>query len=224
MPPISPLPDRYEEWLAFVFDRPETEREWFFEVDDIDFKATDAELVALAAVTAVRCGSDLARYSNRQVNDGLCYIFNASCLGVAACLSSPAVPRDARLSLIRSVRHLYTDCFDHRCAAVLDHIGETSGNPLNFICYMFWDVTPIAWWEDDPDRTMFYDAIFEVLEPTLYSSNDACVEGALHGLGHIKLYTEERVPAVIVRFLERRRDLRKELIEYAQACATGHVL
>ena len=132
------------------------------------------------------------------------------------------MPLEARLAAVKSTRHLYADCFDQRCAPVLN--GEPGENPLNYICYMFWDVTPIAHWEDDPERAMFYDAILAVLEPALYSRNDACVQGALHGLGHIKAYTGDKVPLVIGRFLEKRSDLRNELVTYARACATGHIL
>lgn len=216
------MPPRYQEWLTFVFDRPETPNGWYFEDGDHEFKASPTEITELITTTNTRCGVDLARYSDRQVNEGLCYIFSQCCTEVAYAIKSCSVPLELRLQAVRSVRHLYTDCFESRCAPLLDR--EMSSNPLNFMCCMLWDVAPIAWWEDDPDRAMFYDAILNVLEPILYSSNDACVEGALHGLGHIKFYTDERVPAVIGRFLGQRRDLRKELVEYAQACATGFIL
>jgi hypothetical protein len=87
---------------------------------------------------------------------------------------------------------------------------------------MWWDVFP-AWGDpDDSSESEERDEYICVMERCLSLSHDACLEGALHGLGHWHLLLPERVEVIVDRFLETRV-LRPELAEYARRARDGAV-
>jgi hypothetical protein len=218
------LTSRYRKWITHVFDRPVTDKGWYFDCDDVEFAAEDSEVVALITATLRRCGEDLARFANLQVSHGLNFIVNDWCSNTVLSLMADSVPKDVRLEAIASIRSLYCDCFERRCASVLGYLGEAGGGPLNTTCYMLWDISPLGYWEGRPEKALFYDAVLDLLEVVLYSKNDACLESALHGLGHMQMYASKRRVAVIIgRLLEQRKDLRPEIERDAQNAATGHI-
>jgi hypothetical protein len=87
---------------------------------------------------------------------------------------------------------------------------------------MWWDIGPFPA-ATSPARLQ---ACFDVLEETLALRNDACREGALHGLGHLRTDgpLELRRQAIVARFLEQNGALRPELVAYAEAARSGCVL
>lgn len=217
------MPTRYQEWLHYVFDRPVTANGWYFDIECPDFAAEHVDFVLLVAHTMENCGRDLAGYSDAQVNHGLNYIFNNACSDVVFSLMDDAVPGPLRLRAISSIKILYRDCFTPRCAPVLGHIDEVGANPLNYICYMLWDISPLSYWENKLNRVVFYSAVIEVLEDALNSSNPACVESALHGLGHILSSCIERVTDVIATYQQLNVFVSPCLKAYAQQASTGNV-
>jgi hypothetical protein len=149
------LHSRYQEWLHYVFDRPITPNGWYFDFEFSDFGAEKADLAQLVANTMDNCGRDLASYSDDQVNYGLNYIFNNSCSNVVFSLMDDTVPAPLRLRAIASIKSLYQDCFTPRCAHVLGHNDKPGANPLNGICYMLWDVSPLSYWADSRMKCNF---------------------------------------------------------------------
>lgn len=218
------MPPRYRNWLTHVFDHPVRDPAWFFDMDAPRFDAPSDEIVGLVTHTFLNCGQDLVGYSDGQVNDGLNYIFNNSCSNVVFSLMDAGVSVDARKRAIASIKHLYKQCFEERCAPVLGHIDEAGAKPINSICYMLWDVTPLSYWEADENKELFYSELLSVLRYALGSSNAACIESALHGLGHIQLYRESQVTPIIQAFLRSNPKLRPELRQYAENAAVGCVL
>lgn len=217
------MPPRYQEWLQHVFDRPLTPSGWYFDVEDVEFKAEHADIALLVAHTMENCGRDLEGYSLSQLSFGLSYIFSNSCSDVVFSLMDDTVPLSLRLRVIASIKILYRDCFASKCAPVLAHVNEPGANPLNGVCYMLWDVSPLAWWENRPHRSVFYGALADVLEEALGSSNPACVESALHGLGHMLSSYIERVTEVITSYQRRNVFLSSQLKAYAQQASTGNI-
>lgn len=208
----------YQDWLEYVFERPQTPRGWYFDLEWGDFDATPEEVTKLVAITMRRSGADLEQFSDRQVNEGLHFIFNNACGDIVFKLIDEKVPDAVRLDAIDSLRWLYSDCLEKRCAPVLGHLDEPGATPLNSICYMLWDITPLHY-KKSPEP------ILAVMEAALTGRNDACIEGALHGLGHSRSYAPDgRVEGIIRKFLERRKDLRPELVRYAEAACTGCIL
>jgi len=99
---------------------------------------------------------------------------------------------------------------------------------------MLWSVTPIPYViRQVPDAIA---ACLKVMDFALLSTNGACIQGALHGLGHQLPYSSELVVPVIDRFLATTMDfgalphdrdasglrpIRKELRRYARQARQG---
>ena len=217
-----PLPARYEEWISYLFDQPVVSRTG--DLHAADFDASDGEITALFTATMRRCGDDLLPFSLSQVAQGLDLLFNPALSNHAFSLKAESVPKSARVEALQSIRTLYTDCFERRCEPVLSHCNEPGGNRLNMVCYMLWDVSPLNYWKDDPDAALYYDTVVDLLDAVLALGNVACLESALHGLGHTAAYARPgQVAAVIDRFLRLRKGLRPELAHYARCASTGYV-
>ena len=87
---------------------------------------------------------------------------------------------------------------------------------------MWWDIIPIHGRPDDPTRKEFDSEALKVLSQILQIPQDACRESALHGLGHWGMYYPGIV-AIIDDFLARTRNLRPELIAYAERAKIGRI-
>jgi hypothetical protein len=220
---INKIPSRYQEWLQFVFDRPAIPNAWNLGFDVPTPEADDAEICELVAHTLENCGRDLDSYSQDQIGHGLNYIFSNSCSDLVFSLMDDAVPMPLRLRVIASIKDLYRDCITPKCLPELGHIAKQGTNMLNYVCYMLWDISPLSWWENRPNRPIFYGAIVDVLEDALTSPNPACVESALHGLGHIHSSYIERVEEVIAAYLRRNVFVHPQLKIYAEWASTGNV-
>jgi hypothetical protein len=213
----------YAAWLRFAFDRPESDQGWYFDPTFEPFRAGDAELVELFTQTMLGSGSDLAKYSDTQVAYGLNYAFSNACSDVPFACRSVGVPLAVRLRGIDSIRSLYTDCFEVRCAPVRSHRDEVGGSKLNGVCYMLWDTTPLSWWTNVPDAATLYRAVVDVLRSVLDLRNPACIESALHGLGHLFHSVPDLVRGVFRQVGGPSRFRRVGLEEYAGKAQVGHV-
>ena len=217
------MPPRYAEWLRYVFDRPVTPNGWYFDIECPYFAAEDIDLATLITHTMENCGRDLAEYSDAQVSHGLLYIFNNSCSDTVFSLMDDGLPVPLRLRAINSIKALYRDSFTPRCAPVLGHNDEAGANPLNGVCYMLWDTSPLLYWEKTKNKEVFYRAIVDVMEDALTSPNPACIESGLHGLGHVQPYLPELVHKVIASYQRRNVFASPLLRAYAKQASVGCV-
>ena len=221
----APQPLRYTDWIKYVFDRPETDgNAWYFDFELVEFDANPSELVDLISYTFENCGQDLKSFNDTQLSQGFKFILENNCSDVVFAIMSNEVSLDARLRCIASIKILYADCFETRCMPVLGHLNQP-GNPLNAICYMLWDVSPLSFWENAlrSERSILYDAVVDVLEYALRLSNPACVESALHGLGHMLSNHNERISDVF-DVLNRKNILSDQTLRfYAKQASTGYV-
>jgi hypothetical protein len=103
-------------------------------------------------------------------------------------------------------------------------MDEPGANPLNLVCYMWWDIIPITGRPDDPKRKEFDQAILRVMKSTLQLDSTACRESALHGLGHWQHDYPERVGEIIDKFSMSQRELPEKLRAYMINAYTGCVL
>ena len=206
---MSAKPDLYDAWIEFLFDR--TKPKWFHEIYE-EFEATPEQLVALIKATFERCGNDLVKFSDQQVADGLRYIFynHASNTIYAICQTGGATER--REAAVLAMNVLYRDCLAPRCAPILSHLDEPGGNALNSFCYMLWDVSPLCEWRS---------VVLDVMRSALALENPACVESALHGLGHRYWQSEVEVAKILDVFIVCSGWRRAELRAYAMAARTG---
>lgn len=76
-----------------------------------------------------------------------------------------------------------------------------------------------------PERDVLDDHILSVMEKIVQLPNQACQEGALHGLGHWQYAYPDRVAQIIDEYLAKKADeLREELAQYARHARIGYVL
>lgn len=219
MQPASDAPARYDEWLACIFGRT-TEDSDPFGMDWI-FETAPSGIAELMTSTFVHSGRDLAGYSDRQVSIGLQALLFCNFSNFAHEVSAPDVSDPLKAGVIKSLLPLYRDCLTQRSPPVLGHRSESVGNPLEFLTYMLWDVSPF---DVMAHRTKGgTDALIEVLTATLGLPNDACVESALHGLGHFPRSLRHRAGTVIDQWLAEKPAVRSELLDYARAARTGSI-
>ncbi|MBQ5942327.1 hypothetical protein [Massilia sp. AB1] len=103
-------------------------------------------------------------------------------------------------------------------------MSERSGNPLNTICYMLGDISPLTYWADDPDAARLYGALAAAFGQVLRIPHAGCIEGALHALGHMCYCAPEPVQEVIDAWLASSPTARPELLAYAANARAGCVL
>jgi hypothetical protein len=106
----------------------------------------------------------------------------------------------------------------------LGHLDEQPTNALNMVCYMWWDIIPIAGQRDDPQRYAFDQECLSVMASTLELPSDACRESALHGLGHWARQYFDQTTAIIDDFLRHHTDIREPLRRFALTARSGCVL
>jgi hypothetical protein len=93
-------------------------------------------------------------------------------------------------------------------------LNQMLENPLNSVCYMFWDSSLLS--------TGGLDAL-RVMEKSLYLKNVACVESGLHGLGHAFYKNEKFVETAIDQFLASQPNTDEKLMTYAMNARRGYV-
>ena len=200
------MPIRYAEWLQNVFDSG---------ADRPEFDAQDENIVELVTETLARCGADLAPYTDAQVAQGLDHLFHPACGDVVFSLMARSVPEAKRLRALSAVKILYRDCLAPRCAPVLGHTNQPGGGPLNTLCYMLWDTSPLI--GADPAT------VIDVLAFALTSPNPAVVESGLHGLGHLHADCPKPVEAAIATYERQASARHPQLRAYARQAAHGQV-
>lgn len=160
----------------------------------------------------------LDTYTDAQLSAGLWELIGAS--GILAPLWNGSVPFEAVCACLSEIPTLFREVFAVRCERGMGHLDEPGLNPLNSICYMWWDIFPVAiGGQDWPERD---DVLLSVLAVQLAIPHDAVRESALHGLGHTT-GRRKGVEDIIDAFLESTPDLRPELRQYALNARAGCV-
>ena len=213
-------PPRYDEWVHSLFNQTISENGPHLQCDELWH--TSSHLVELTIWLLQHCAVDLAGFSNENVALGLEHIFKGYDSEPYCFLKSGEVLRASKLELIRSFQCLYAGCFETRCAPVLSHRDEPGGNSLNHFCYMLWDRSPLGYWNDHKDPEEFNWTLIEMHKAVLRLSNPACIESALHGLGHLHPESGPAVESAIDEFIERGQA--KSLVDYALLARDGDVL
>lgn len=203
----------YQEWIKYVFDRPDKGLEWYFDTECEAFQASNDELVDLASMTFVRSGKDLLQFTDSQVENGLSYIFHNTASDVVYAFLDKDVDENKRITAVDNIKILYKDCLAQRCKSALGHLNETA-SPPNLFCYMLWDTSPLACWKD---------VVMDVMEYALYLPNNACIESGLHGLGHRVYSSPEKVQKIIQTCLAKSKGIHPALRTYAMQAMTGQI-
>jgi len=212
--------DRYQEWLKHIFDhevRGHLLPQWYRDDDAPIFEASDEEMVELIGQTFQNAGTDLAKHTDAQVDQGIWYFVSMSGSKFLHPLNSPGVPLEKRRKAIQNIFHLYSGCFAKRCTETLGHLSE-EGLPLNSGCYMFWDISPLT----VSKAQEIQDVVLNVLENILTIEHRACRESALHGLSEFYFSRPEAMQVIVDRFLAKTK-LDEKLLAYARNAREGNV-
>ncbi|MBI1177509.1 hypothetical protein GC207_08730 [bacterium] len=214
----------FEQWLDFAFNHPVTKPAWHW-ADDADLWAGSAtEMVDLLTRTFLDSGTALQSFSDAQLNQGFWYLISVPCSDIACSITNGRVSNHARIDCVKAIVNLFRDCFALRCSNHLSHLDEAGANPLNSICYMWWDLFPVFGKPKEPKWAEFDSLILEVMGRVLDLDSDACREAALHGLGESHCYYPDRTPAIVENFIWKHRHIRDSLRNYAYAAMHGDVL
>lgn len=214
----------FENWIRYILDCPVSQLPMDWDIDDAGWENIPPK-VTVTYLTKIFQDSDniLQSYSDTQVNQGFWYLisnFHSDCIYA---LFNESVPWQNRQCCIHSIFTLFQQYFAKKCSPHLDHLGEKNRNPLNSICYMWWDILP---WHGHPNtENLRYidDAIIDSMERILTIDSDSVRESALHGLGHWYVYYPQKITAIIDDFLARNHNIRGELKEYAERARVGYV-
>jgi len=216
----------FDAWLAHVFDHPVPGqlREWYWE-PEADWWDAPPELTVQFLTRAFENAATLFEpYSDGQLNQGLWYLASNACSNHMFALLAESVPWPARQRCLRSMSALYAQCFAARCLPALGHLDEQPASPLNSVCYMWWDILPIAGQAGAPTQLAFDQECLQVMTAALALRHEACQESALHGLGHWASQYPKPVAAAVDAYLARSPALRDPLRQYALAAKRGMVL
>lgn len=216
----------FVQWLAYVFDHPvdKSKQEWYWDIDSDWWDCPAADTIQFLTRAFENAAVIFQPYSDAQLNQGLWYIVSNACSNHMFALMDESVPWPARQRCIYSIHQLFEQCFAKRCSPHLSHLDEPGANPLNMVCYMWWDIIPISGHPQDPARKGFDQDILRVLESTLQLDSIACRESALHGLGHWQHEYPERVGEIIDKFSMSHQELPEKLQVYMINAYTGYVL
>ena len=217
----------FEEWLTFVFDHQVPtgqEKAWHWEFDADEWDENHADVIQFLTQAFEDAEAVFKPYTDAQLNQGLWYIADNSCSNHMFALLDTNIPWTERQRCLYSIHQLYEQCFAKRCSPHLSHKDEPGANPLNGVCYMWWDLIPIYGMPEDSHRQQLDQTILQVMESTLQLDSIACREGALHGLGHWQYKYPKRVGEIINKFSMTYQDLPKDLETYMSNAFVGYVL
>jgi len=212
----------FEDWVAHVFDHEVGGPQWYFDLDSPYWAGpSDITLHYIA-----RLFNDplayLQPYSDAQLNQGFWYLVSAGDLFQP--FLDPLAPLQLRIDTIGSVTTLFDRLFRTRCSPHLSHLDEPGANPLNLVCYMWWDIAPFGPGHAPGDPHAFDDVVLGVMESQVGMDSIACQESGLHGLGNWMGAYPDRIRRTLDRFLLRRDALRPDVLRYAEAARSGCVL
>ncbi|NER82907.1 MAG: hypothetical protein F6K42_25800 [Leptolyngbya sp. SIO1D8] len=214
----------FEDWIMFVFCWPEDTSgcRWYYDFECEDWQAPAAEIVAYMTQLFEHPATALADYSDGEIAQGLWYIASNGASDYMFALADLSVPLGDRLRCIDAFETLYREIFVPRCSTVLSHGSQSETNPLNTICYMWWDLLPI--YPAPEEQAAIFDAILRSQTAMLHLPSMACQEGALHGFGHWLEINEPAIQATIDHWLQQHPEICPQLQTYAQSAQSGCVL
>ena len=187
------------------------------------------EICAATIQTFERSDRDLSVFSDHAIGCGIQVL-------VYPGFSDIAMSLYRRADVLTAFGHLYSKCLEVRSPPVLGSLSEPvapAATQLACATYMIWDVASLNYWPDDYDHRSLAPVFLDMLEKVIMTNeNPACIESALHGIGHASSYRRSRGT---VEFIDRRREhmidaflatrsnLRPELLAYARAARTGMI-
>ena len=216
----------YQTQLDYIFNRSITEPEWYFSNDNRDYPFDSSDAVFTFFETLFKNPKqDLAAFSNDQIGLGLNYIFNNSCSNMVYDFRETDVPFVLKIKVLQSLFSIFRDIFELRCEPVISHNSTAKMSHINYICYMFWDITSLTAAGDWSKMEIheYQTALADVMQQSLQLSNLACVESGLHGLGHMVYGSPKIAVPIIDSYINNGKNKDLRLINYAKSARTGMI-
>ncbi|MBA3920355.1 MAG: hypothetical protein H0X31_01075 [Nostocaceae cyanobacterium] len=161
--------------------------------------------------------------SNEEYAQLLKYIIDLSFSGYTFVLMNldNGIPVEARIHCIKSIYFVFDKLFKKRCPLepFLGHISQK--DPLDTVCFMWWDVIGIAGHPREDKYAYIDRTILEVIENILRLDSEACRESALHGLNEWCSFYPKAVKEIIHRFLNANSKINPQLAAYALKAQGG---
>lgn len=211
-------------WLKRVFDHPVRRPGWYGDINAAVGRMPPKRVVQHLTWLFRDPVTHLEPFTSAQIAQGLWYLVDNSCSNTMFPLVGLEVPWEARRECIRAIPRLFSTLFAVRCSEGLSHRNEAGENPLNGVCYMWWDLLPAHGRANEPAYANRDCEFLGAMEQILFLGSMACQESALHGLGHWRLDYPRCVEAAIDRFLQEHPRIRPELRRYAENARIGYVL
>ena len=223
---MSINPSTYADWLDFVFNRPPTENGWYHDEDDTTFDAPSTTQLHLIRQTCLSACHDLTPYNDRQIAEGMEFIFNSACADTVHLFKNRELPASLRQSTLASLPGLY-QLIAQRCPRNWQLHLNAANNPLAAICFMLWDASNLTYWEADPEAGNFMTTCVSVLNEILSIGHPVCTESALHGFGHLHVFApaslKQRIETHINDWLNTQPNLPTSVLNYAISARCGGV-
>ncbi|CAA7623628.1 hypothetical protein [Magnetospirillum sp. UT-4] len=157
------------------------------------------------------------RFSADDIGRMLWFLVDPSCSSHGLTLGDESLPWLDRSRAIRAIAPLYNNLLARQCQPELSHGKASPVSEINMVCYMFWDICPLAPQGAEGAATEHDETCLTVLASILAIPHPACQEGALHGLGHWAEVFPKRVAAIVDEFLYRTEGVSDMVRPYAWA-------
>ena len=214
----------FDLWMSALFDHPDSHIDWRWEDgNDVD------ELVPLDDETTLEFMQHLFRHSghlletnsDQQVVLGIDYLCNNAISDYMYLTEEPKLPLEKRLAVVESIYFVFQDVFETRCRRELASNSESDFTKIDLVCYMYWEVCAAGFplFREDCDPK-YAAVILDLMERCLTLKNPACIESALHGLGHLVDYNNQ-ARVVIEKFIRNNPNADIAILNYAEAAKTG---
>jgi hypothetical protein len=218
--------ERFDDWMRFVFDHAVQEPAWYWSADsEIDAWSADPVQSVRWMTELFRTPAALAPYSRAQVGQGLWFLLGDGSPGDFGLLPYDAsVALEDRLECIRQTVPFFASYVAIQCTRSKPAFRAKDADDLESVCFMWWDLWP----DREPrkgsaDRGAVESAVLDALTAIAALPSVACIESALHGLGHQHARHPGRTEEIVDALLKRANGLPTDLVRYAEAARRGAV-
>lgn len=193
---------------------------WYFEDSYIEVPFGPSDILNGAGYIFSNLQSVERAYSDRQIVLGLRFLIDASASDLPFLFFSENVDVKRRLDAIIRMQDVFQYWFEFKCEPILSNGSRNLTNPINSLCYMWWDILPRHGIPAQKFNSEIDQAILDLLSKILQQSNVACVESAVHGLGHWHAGYPDEVEKI---FLDGKKHVPIELNDYLLKAKVGHI-
>jgi hypothetical protein len=228
----------FDEWVKYVFDHPVSEPHWYhtdYEKDGYwDEEAHPKTALNYLTQFLENPVEYLIPYNDDQIAQSFWFLASPTGSSYMHILFQEDIPLERRKRCAAAIYNVFEQIFAPRCTNNINFSVEYGYHTpeelrpvstlLDAICYMWWDIAPMATASDESNPDEVTLALLEVMRKCLLLDSYTCQESALHGLGHYHYHFPEYIKAVIQEYLDNNPDLSPDLVAYAQNAMTGYVL